>query len=47
MVSRWMSMYLSVCPDEHPRFRGYFWAILDIVMSYFRFSPNLVCALIL
>ena len=25
----------SVCQGEHPRFRGYVWAILDIIMKYF------------
>ena len=27
----------SVCQGEHPRFRGYFWAILDkhVIMRYF------------
>ena len=26
---------LSIYMGEYPRFRGYFWAILDIIVRYF------------
>ena len=44
ILSKILSVRLpSVCPGKHPKFRGYFWAILDIIMRYFEvyYSPSL------